>query len=490
MMIAILVILLALWRRQPGVVAIQAAALYLSVQHARYIGLFCVTTTIIGSTLLGEACSTAPPPARLRDGLPKPLPLLRIPPALALGFVCAIGVITLLHTADFISNRTHVVFHTESRFGAGEASWFPERAASFIRREHLPGNIFQEYGLGGFAAWRLGPEYPDFIDGRFDHLGPAVLVQERKLMNQPADSPAWQAAADQWGINVLLILESGNRAADRQDALNFCQSSNWRPVYMDEVSLVLLRNVPANRPWLDRLQIDCRTQELAPPPSASRKALYDFWANAGGLLFALQRDLESEAALQRAVALYPGDPNVRMTSARLYHRHRMLDKAEAEYRAILELNETDQPWDELGRIYVEQGRLPEAEQAFSRAAHLAASPCTSYMNLAQVELWLNHPEAALQAYTGAEHSSPYRKGAESLAPDLYADIADGRADAEQMLSHRNQAIEFEQESVRLNPSIVNRWNKLADLYDSAGQSDPSRQARERARELERNAGSQ
>ena len=70
------------------------------------------------------------------------------------------------------------------------------------------------------------------------------------------------------------------------------------------------------------------------------------------------------------------------------------------------------------------------------------------MNLAQVELWLNHPEAALQAYTGAEDSSPYRKGSESLAPDLYADIADGRADAERMLSHQPQAIEFEQEAVR------------------------------------------
>ena len=125
-------------------------------------------------------------------------------------------------------------------------------------------------------------------------------------MNQPADSPAWQAAADQWGINVLLILESRDHAADRQDALGFCQSANWRPVYMDEISLVLLRNTPANRPWLDRLQIDCRTQELSPPPAASRKDLYDFWANAGGLLFALQRDQESEAALQQRRGTLPG----------------------------------------------------------------------------------------------------------------------------------------------------------------------------------------
>jgi tetratricopeptide (TPR) repeat protein len=494
MVIAMVVVVLAVWRKQPAAAIIQATALYLSVQHARYIGLFCVTTAIIGATLLGEAftCATQnaePVPAQPQEGWREPGPLLRAQPALAFMFVCAIGAVTVLQTADFVSNRTHVVYHTESRFGVGEASWYPERAASFIRRERLPGNVFEEYALGGFAAWRLGPEYPDFIDGRFDHLGPAVLVQENELLNQRADSQSWQAAAAQWNINVLLILESRDRAVDGQTALDFCQSTNWRPVYMDETALVLLRNTPANQPWLNRLQIDCMSQQLVPPLAASRKDLYDFWTNAGGLLFALQRDQESEAALQHAAALYPDDPNVLMTLAQLYQRHQMLDRAEAEYRAILARDESDRPWFELGRIYVQRRRLPEAEQAFSRAAHLAVSPCIPYMNLARVELWMNRPEAALQAFNGAENSSPYRKGAESLAPGLYADMADGRADAQRMLSHPAQAIEFEQEAVRLNPAVVERWDKLADLYESAGEAELSHQARDKARELGSNAAS-
>jgi tetratricopeptide (TPR) repeat protein len=487
MLVAIVVIALALWRTQFGAAVIQAAALYLAVEHARYIGLFCVTTVIAGGTLLGEAFSTGPPEPGPQFR-PKPQPLIRVPVVLALVFICAICAITVLHAADFISNRTHVVFRTESRFGAGEASWFPERAASFIRRERLPGNIFEEYGLGGFAAWRLGPEHADFIDGRFDHLAPAVLVEEQKLLSQAPGSPAWQAAADKWGINVLLILEAEPRAVDREDAMAFCQSANWSPIYMDEISLVLVRNIPSNRPWIDRLQIDCRIQRLVPPPSASRKDLYDYFANAGGMLYALQRDHESEAALRGALVLYPEDPNARLVLAQLYQRHQMLDKAEAEYRASLALSESDQPWYELGQIYVQQRRLPEAGQAFARAAHLSVNPLIPYMALAQVELWQKHPEAALEAFSGAERSSPYRSGAESLAPDLYAEIADGRSDAQFMLSHLSQAIEFQKEAVRLTPSVANRWNKLADLYDSAGQSDLSQQAREKARELDHNAG--
>ncbi len=488
MVIAILVLALALWRKQLGVAIIQAASLYLSVQHARYIGLFCVTTTIIGATLLGEAFAVNAPPVLPPEKSPRNLQLFRVPVAVALIFVCVLCGITLVHTADFVSNRTHVVYQTQSRFGAGEASWFPEGAASFIRREQLPGNLFQEYGLGGFTAWRLGPEYPDFIDGRFDHLAPAVLVEERKLLAQPPDSAAWQSAADKWGINVLLILEAGTRAVDRLDANGFCQSVNWRPVYMDEVSLVLVRNTPANRPWIDRLQIDCQTQALAPPPSASRKNLYDFFSNAGGMLYALQRDRESEAALLQAEALYPEDPNVRLTLAQLYERHQMLDKAEAEYRTCLALNETDKPWFELGRLYAGQRRLNEAEHAFQRAAHLSVAPFVPYMALAQVELWLRHPELALEALGEAEKSSPYRNGAESLAPKLYAEIADGRSDAQKMLSHLPQAIEFKQEAVRLDPTVPSRWIKLADLLEAAGQTDASQQARQRARELESSAG--
>lgn len=490
MLIAVFVMALALWRKQFGVMVIEGVALYYSLLHVRYIGLFCIATTILGGTILGDAFTIHSSLAPSAKSSTKRAQRIFVPGVPALLFVCAVCAVTLLHTADFISNRTHVVFHTESCFGAGEASWFPERAASFIRHERLPGNIFQEYSLGGFAAWRLGPEYPDFIDGRFDHLAPAVLVEEQNLLTQPADSLAWQQAADKWGINVLLISEAEPRSVDRQDAEAFCQSENWRPVYMDEVSLVLLRNVPANRPWIDRLQIDCQTQKLEPPPSASRKDLYDYLANAGGMFYALRRDQESEAALLHAAALYPKDPNAKLLLAQIYQRHQMFDKAEEEYRASLALNETDKPWFELGRLYARNGHYPEAEQALSRAAQISVKPFLAYWELAHLELWLQHPEPALRALDEAANSSPYRNGGESLAPELYAEIADDRADANRMLVRLPQAIEFEQESVRLNPSVAKRWSKLADLYQSAGHAELSQQARARAQELERTNGAQ
>jgi len=483
MVISVLVMALALWRKQLGIVLIVGAALYLALQHVRYIGLFCVVAVIFGSMLLGEACSTETTPDPTPEGPRKPGPLLRVPPALALVFVCVIGAITLLHTVDFITNRTHVVYGTSSRFGAGESPWFPERAASFIRRERLPGNIFAEYELGGFAAWRLGPEYLDLIDGR--NVNPGLLDGVQKLLHQSPDLPMWQEAADRWGINVLLIPEAEPEADAmvRQDAVRYCQSNDWRPVYMDEVSLVLVRNVAANRPWIDRLQIDCGTQQFVQPAGAGRKDLYDYFISAGRMLFALHRDRESETAMLQAEALYRNDPNARWMLGELYQRNLILDRAESEYRASIALDETERTWVDLGQLYLQERRLPEAEQAFSRAVQLSEDPFALYRELALLELTLGHPDRALRALDGATNSSPYRKGGESQVPQLYADLADSRADAHRMLSHLSQAVEYEQESLRLNPRLPERWSKLADLLAATGQSELAQQARQKAREF-------
>jgi len=479
--VALVVIAIALRQKRLGVALVQAVILYASLQHVRYIGLFCIATVIFGGTLLGGLFTVTPSAASQRN-LSESRPLATVPYSLASILVCVLCCVTVLHIVDFVSNRTYVVFGGDSRFGAGEAFWFPERAANFIRREHLPGNVFEEFTVGGFAAWRLGPGYPNFIDGRADHLNPALLIEHFKLLTQNPDSQIWLDAANRWGINVLLISEASSRAVDRQDALGFCQSSTWRPVYMDEVSLVLLRNTAENQAAIQRLQIDCLTRQLTPPASLSGKELYDFYANAGGLLYALRRDHESEDALLRAAALYPEDPNIRLVLGQLYQRQQRLDEAEREYYASLTRNETDSAWYLLGRLYSSEQRWREAEHAFQSAAELSFRPFTTYLALGQVELSLREDESALGEFELAEKTSPYRNGTESLAPELYAQIAAGQADAHWSLGHSARAIEFQQEAVRLNPSVAG-WNKLADMFESAGEVERSAQAREKARDL-------
>jgi len=483
-LVAVILVGLFLWKRQLGAAVIALVALYFGLAHARYMALFAITIATLGGPWLsdffvinGEGASTGETEKTTRS-------LFRIPDVAAIIVVVAFCGVALLHIADFISNRTYVVFNADWRFGAGESSWFPERAVAFIRRERLPGNIFEEYALGGYAAWSLGPHYPDFIDGRGDRLSPDLVAEQLKLYVEGPDSPLWQAEADRWNLNVLLVATAGFRGLQKMDPFAFCQSATWRPVYMDDVSLVFLRNTPQNRPWIDRLQIDCRTQPLAPPAAASRPALYDFYLNSGALLFELQRDRESERSLRSASALYPESPSVHLLLASLFQRERSYPEAEREYRASIALNENGGVLYSLGCLYANEGRNLEAVEAIERAARESTKPLDMYMTLGKLQIALNHPEQALVAFAGAEKNSPFRNGGESLAPELYAEIAEGNSEAHRLLGQWQEAIAFQLEATRRTPLVESRWNRLADLYQANGQMQFAAEARRRAADLQ------
>jgi tetratricopeptide (TPR) repeat protein len=482
LLLAIILVGLFLWKRQPGAAVIALVALYSALAHARYIGLFAITIATLGGPLLSELGIISSSGSSTAGTRKTARPLVRVPEGMAILVTLVLCGVALLHIADYVSSRTYVVFNADSRFGAGESSWFPDRAAAFIRREQLPGNVFEDYVLGGYAAWSLGPQYPDFIDGR--GLSPDLGVEQDKLYHEGPDSQLWQSEADRWNLNVLLIATSGFRGLGKMDPLAFCQSATWRPVYMDDVSLVFLRNTPQNRPWIDRLQIDCRTQQLTPPHGASRPALYDFYLNSGALFFELERYQESEASLRRASALYPEDPNVHSLLASLFFVKQSYREAEQEYRASLALNENSGALYPLGLLYVAEGRNVEAAEVIGRAAKESMVPFDMYMTLGKLQITLNHPEQALAAFAEAEKHSPYRNGGESLAPELYAEIAEGNSEANRLLGHWPEAIAFQREATEKTPMVASRWNRLASFYEATGQMQLAAEARRRAAGLQ------
>lgn len=483
LLIAAFLVGLFLWKRMPGNAIVVSVALYCGIAHARYMALFVVSIVVLGGPALSELLmdrlalesDEVEKSATPRWAFERLLVAL-----LVVGAACAV---TVLHAVDFISSRTYVVFNSDWRFGAGESSWFPSRAASFIQDEQLPHNIFEEYALGGYVTWRLGPQYRDFIDGRGDRLSPDLVVEQQKLYSEPPDSPAWQTAAERWNLNVMLITTSGFRGLQKLDPLGFCQSQAWRPVYMDDVSLVVIRNTPANRHWLDQLQIDCQAQTLSPPQGTSRSSLYDFYLNSGALFFELHRDQEAQESLRRASALYPEDPNSHLLLAYLYQRQQRLGDAEQEYLRSIALNESEGALYSVGLLYAREGRAIEAVQSLERAAELSVDPVQIYMTLGQLQLILNHPESALVAFDKAEAHSAYRNGAESLAPELYAEIAEGRSEAAMMRGRWREAVAFQEEATKRTPSVAKRWNSLADLYQRTGQEERAAEARQRMQQL-------
>jgi len=472
---ALAVIVVALRRRQFGAALLIVAALYASIEHRRYIALFAIAMVVVGATILSEACQTSSKTSRW--------PARRS--ALAVLAAAALALTTCVRIADLVSSRRYIVANAPMQFGAGESWWYPERAASFIRGQRFPGNIFQLYNLGGFTAWRLGPEYGDFIDGR--NLSLAALTEEHDLLTSSPDSAVWMAEADRRGINILFFSLARFSGVGSPDLIYLCRSTQWRPVYMDEVALVLLRNRPENQPWIERFGVDCQTHAFTPPAGASSMQLANFYANVGDILLQLRRLSEAQEALDRAEALSPEDPSVHLALGQLFEQEGLPDDAEDEYKTTLSLAEDPElAWLCLGRFYYSHGRVAEARPLILNASELSTMPAGDLSLLGAIDLRLGQTGRALKDFARAESvAKEYLEGGEGKNAAFFAQIAEGRAAAYFQLGQIDRAIDLQQLATQKTPEDRASWHTLGELYDKAGQPQLAQQAYRRANALAR-----
>jgi hypothetical protein len=125
---------------------------------------------------------------------------------------------------------------------AREAEQFPERAVEFLRAGCYAPKLFAYYDWGGYAVWKLYPEYRVFVDGRADLYGDDLLRQFQTVVNLRT---GWRAVLDGWGLETALLPPS---AAITQALL---LDPEWRVVFSDSKAVILLRGHPAvHRPIL------------------------------------------------------------------------------------------------------------------------------------------------------------------------------------------------------------------------------------------------
>lgn len=110
---------------------------------------------------------------------------------------------------------------------------FPRAALDFMRSQNIRGNLFNQYGWGGYIEWNA-PKYKTFIDGRADifiyngtfrdFLAATALNNSTEIM-------------DKYKIDYILIPPKG--------PLNYFlqHSAGWQPIYSDDVAVLFRRKV-------------------------------------------------------------------------------------------------------------------------------------------------------------------------------------------------------------------------------------------------------
>lgn len=458
---------IAVWQRSPAPMLLLAGTLIAGMRHVRFEVLFAMTAAVVAGDVIGTTAG------RTRFASDKPRTAV-----FAMVLLAAVGAFTAARIADLVSNNYYLRIGENVTFGQGRSWWYPERAASFIVREKLPAQVLNDYNSGGYLSFALWPQYQVSIDNRAVPFGADVFFLHQRLTGGP-NAPEWRTAFGRWSINTLILstFRYGGLSTHLRD---FCASPGWRAVYLDEVSAVFVRARPENARLIERLALDCARVEFRPPVTRNRAVLYNFYANAGWVLFALGRPAESLAALERARSLFGADAHLALMHGAILQASGRFADAEREYRRSLSLYESDEVWHAVGHVAALQGRYADASQALERAAVLSQSPHEIYHALAEVRLELKQPAKAIEAFDAAE-----------VSPDLTiavrAGLDYGRARAWRDLGNLPRAIKFQERAVRSRPEQRQWWLQLAEMYESQGRIDQAQEARARAGTAARSA---
>jgi tetratricopeptide (TPR) repeat protein len=484
---AIVAALVAVRRKELGAAVLLLGSAYLSTRNLRFQALFAIVTTVVAAPLFASCFARRlPERSRSKRGHDETAQRWYLD-AIILALMGISMLLAAVRVSDLVSQRAYLSAGEVTLFGTGLSSWYPERAAAFVLRERLPANIFHEYNMGGYLAFRLSPQYLDYIDGRALPFAD-LMFEQRALMKQPPDSSAWQQEADQRGINTLIFSVARYWGLGSTHVAQFCDSQAWKPVYLDEVGVVLVRNRPENADVIKRLQIDCAKVQFDPPATMladtsyrGRAELFNFYANAGSILYKLSRNPEAEVELDRALQMFPQEPYLHHTRAQLYQTNGQLQDAEREYLTSARLSPTEANWYSLGLLYYSQHRYTEAVHAVEEAAEISARPSEYYSFLGVLYLNMKQPQDALQAFDVAVAKSG------SEPPDVKIEIetrvADGRAHAWASMGDLNRAVGFQQQALQLTPSSPQLWTTLAELYAAQGRTILERDARQHAQAL-------
>jgi tetratricopeptide (TPR) repeat protein len=463
--------LLYIGQRRFGSAAVLVVAGWLTIQHVRYEPLFACLVVVIA------APAFLPPPrseASSEDAATSAYPVLLIV-ALVLALIF-VGV----RSYDLVSNRFYMTTLEGPVFGAGLSSTYPRAAADFVREHRLPREILNDYSTGGYWLWALGPDYPDYVDGRALPFGPELLQRADELLGRiPPDAPAWDEETRTRGVQTVVV---GLGTSNFATLPLFCRNQNWTPVYLDAWGAVFVRPQPDHS--LDNLRIDCAATPIVTDADANpRSPAERFYALVSGtrILHLLGRDEEALTRIAEAQAIFAGNADAEMQRGIVLFALHRTDQAEQALRASVDMRPGAQNCGMLGQFYAVQKRFHSAISAFACAAKLSPYPGRMYLTLAQLQLQINDPKAAL-----AELDRAWRHAAESDAEQTHrfqADIAEFRARTYWQTQDSTAAANAMRQATQLDAGNPTRWQHLAELYDALNRKDEAAQARQRAQQL-------
>lgn len=265
--------------------------------------------------------------------------------------------------------------------------YFPVKAVQFIKTYNLAGNIFNEYGLGGYLLFHLYPTHKVFIDGRTDlymccEMKELLEIALKKNLPDSEYKKFLDQLLGKYQTSYILVRTQKHQVL-RKVAKILTDDPEWNLIYWDDDSQIIVKKDGKNNAILAKLGTKAATPYHQNPyrEGMEKEALQEY-----------QRmiNIADSARSRNAVGF-------------LLLKQNKFDEAKIEFEKALKLDpEFESPLLNLAELSVKDGNLQQAFDLYFKAVKLAPDRGLIYIRAGQIYLQMNGDKA----YT----KSIYEKG--------------------------------------------------------------------------------
>lgn len=120
---------------------------------------------------------------------------------------------------------------------------FPTRLTDIIREnpneQQSEGNLFNDYGLGGFAAWEIYPTRQIFIDGR--HYQPSQMLYD--YSDIAFGEEGWQEVLESYDIDTMLLSIKNAVTGETMPVVsNMAELDGWNYIGAESGAILFVRD--------------------------------------------------------------------------------------------------------------------------------------------------------------------------------------------------------------------------------------------------------
>jgi len=287
-----------------------------------------------------------------------PVIILLMVPAIKLFFQkLKVNRVLILLISLFIYILASYLLYLYRNEATGLLRLYPKGAIPFIK-ENLQGNMFNEYEMGGYLMYHLGPQIKTFIDGRTDMFLPEVLPEYDELLNNHYTDKQlkdrFEFLVEKYHLSYAIVTVEKFTPIRRLSRL-LREDPLWQLGFFDDTTEIYIKDDGINKHTTDQYAV--------------------------------------RSATPFGIRLYQEDER---------------EKARLEYQRMQSIAPSAVSLNALGFMLLEEKKFDEAKTLFIQALETAPYSAAPKMNLAELSVKYGDLNQAIELYRQAIRDEPER----------------------------------------------------------------------------------